>query len=453
MRIRLLILGMLLSVLVWAQPTTTDIQSTDLVSNGPTTINGNFHNVVNWLTKSNIAGLGLAAKYWGSGPPVSIVGNLPGDLYFDTTNNIEYFCAAAAGTAAPACSSVSAGNWTVTTIPIQVNGVAAGSQTLLNLAAGTNMTLTDNGSGTITFASSGSGGATSTSQLTDFTVAYNAGNLVVSCTGQCNVWLPGHGPTSFAGIFPITISGTGGTGSGTFYFGVDPTTGALRGGHNVTSFVVSGSNFTAVNGGVTSFDTLSSAAPGPVAELFTWPIISGAFAASGGVDVRPFLRSASQITAGTGTAVSYSQGVYTISNTASGGSGTFFGCNNGQVGTGTATGYSGNAICTNNSTPGVREFVVPVGCTAQNLYVRINSALSASGSYVFTLYDDGASPNNTLGSSTGLTVTFPASSAQWTIKNDLVDQYAVTAGHYLVMQTINNATVSGPNFDWGFICK
>jgi len=41
---------------------------------------------------------------------------------------------------------------------IQVNGTNAGSQSTLNLAAGSNMAITDGGSGTITFASSGGGG-------------------------------------------------------------------------------------------------------------------------------------------------------------------------------------------------------------------------------------------------------------------------------------------------------
>ena len=43
------------------------------------------------------------------------------------------------------------------TITLQTNGTNNGSQSILNLAAGSNMTLTDNGSGTVTFASTGGG--------------------------------------------------------------------------------------------------------------------------------------------------------------------------------------------------------------------------------------------------------------------------------------------------------
>ena len=42
-----------------------------------------------------------------------------------------------------------------TTLTLQTNGTNNGSQSLLNLVAGTNMTITDNGSGSITFASTG----------------------------------------------------------------------------------------------------------------------------------------------------------------------------------------------------------------------------------------------------------------------------------------------------------
>lgn len=55
----------------------------------------------------------LAQKFFGSGAPGSVAGNLPGDTYTDSVSHIEYYCAAAAGTGAPACTGVGAGNWTV----------------------------------------------------------------------------------------------------------------------------------------------------------------------------------------------------------------------------------------------------------------------------------------------------------------------------------------------------
>ena len=55
-----------------------------------------------------------------------------------------------------------------TPILFQVNGVTAGSQTTVNFAAGSNVTITDNGSGTLTFAATG-GSSGAFSSLTDGT--------------------------------------------------------------------------------------------------------------------------------------------------------------------------------------------------------------------------------------------------------------------------------------------
>lgn len=73
----------------------------------------------------------------------------------------------------------SGGTWTAISsggggggITLQTNGVANGSQTLLNLIAGTGMTITDNGSGGITFASTG-GGSSTPCTTTALSVQYN----------------------------------------------------------------------------------------------------------------------------------------------------------------------------------------------------------------------------------------------------------------------------------------
>jgi hypothetical protein len=50
-------------------------------------------------------------KFFGTSAPGSVTGNLPGDLFTDTTHNNEYICGAPSGTAAPACTSVTAGGW------------------------------------------------------------------------------------------------------------------------------------------------------------------------------------------------------------------------------------------------------------------------------------------------------------------------------------------------------
>src|SRR6185369_8892576 len=53
----------------------------------------------------------ICQKFFGSGAPGAVAGNLPGDLYSDTTNHNLYQCNAPAGTAAPACSVVGPGGW------------------------------------------------------------------------------------------------------------------------------------------------------------------------------------------------------------------------------------------------------------------------------------------------------------------------------------------------------
>jgi hypothetical protein len=54
-------------------------------------------------------------KLFGSGPPGYIAGNLPGDLYLDKKNHLEYVCGAPQETKGPACSAVAPGNWSLIT--------------------------------------------------------------------------------------------------------------------------------------------------------------------------------------------------------------------------------------------------------------------------------------------------------------------------------------------------
>ena len=61
----------------------------------------------------------LTQKYIGTAAPGSVAGNLPGDLFSDTTNHNDYWCDAPNGTAAPACTSVTTGGWTL------LNGVTS----------------------------------------------------------------------------------------------------------------------------------------------------------------------------------------------------------------------------------------------------------------------------------------------------------------------------------------
>ena len=55
----------------------------------------------------------MPQKFFGTAAPGSVSGNFPGDLFSDTTNHNVYQCNAASGTSAPACTSVTAGGWTL----------------------------------------------------------------------------------------------------------------------------------------------------------------------------------------------------------------------------------------------------------------------------------------------------------------------------------------------------
>jgi hypothetical protein len=66
----------------------------------------------------------IAQKFFVTAPPGSIAGNLPGDTVSDSTNHNDYWCNAPSGTAAPACTSVTTGGWTL------LNGGGGGSGTV-----------------------------------------------------------------------------------------------------------------------------------------------------------------------------------------------------------------------------------------------------------------------------------------------------------------------------------
>jgi hypothetical protein len=61
---------------------------------------------------NNTAGA-VPQQFFGTAAPGSVGGNLPGDLFSDTTNHNSYWCNAVAGTAAPACTSLTTGGWTL----------------------------------------------------------------------------------------------------------------------------------------------------------------------------------------------------------------------------------------------------------------------------------------------------------------------------------------------------
>jgi hypothetical protein len=81
----------------------------------------------------------VAQKFFGTAAPGSVATNLPGDLFTDTTGHNEYVCGAPAGTAAPACTSVTAGGW------LLINGGGSAPPTTANFLSGTSGVLTDSG--------------------------------------------------------------------------------------------------------------------------------------------------------------------------------------------------------------------------------------------------------------------------------------------------------------------
>ena len=87
-----------------AAGTVTNVATTSPITGGP-------------ITGSGTIGLDttkVAQKFFGTAAPGSVAGNLPGDLFTDTTGHKEYVCNAPFGTATPACTSVTAAGWLLT---------------------------------------------------------------------------------------------------------------------------------------------------------------------------------------------------------------------------------------------------------------------------------------------------------------------------------------------------
>jgi len=81
--------------------TVTQVNTTGPITGGPITGSGT---IALDTTK-------VAQKFFGTAAPGSVATNLPGDLFTDTTAHNEYVCNAPSGTAAPACTSVTAAGW------------------------------------------------------------------------------------------------------------------------------------------------------------------------------------------------------------------------------------------------------------------------------------------------------------------------------------------------------
>lgn len=92
-----------------------------------------------------------AQKFFGTAAPGSVAGNLPGDLFSDTTNHNDYWCNATAATAAPACTSVTSGGWALLNSGTVTSVIVAGTANQIT-ASGT-CTITSTGTCTLSLPS------------------------------------------------------------------------------------------------------------------------------------------------------------------------------------------------------------------------------------------------------------------------------------------------------------
>lgn len=101
-------------------------------------------------------------------------------------------------------------NWwaaTSTSLALQTNGTPNGSQDELNLVAGTNITITDGGTGSVTIASTGGGGGAPTMTSNSDGVCADYGNGYVEQFGLSAAAPTGVDRTSVVVTFPVPFAG------------------------------------------------------------------------------------------------------------------------------------------------------------------------------------------------------------------------------------------------------
>ncbi len=287
-------------------------------------------------------------------------------------------------------------------IELQTNGVDNGSQTLLNLTAGSNITLTDNGAGRVTIASSGGGGSvtdvTATSPITS-----SGGTTPNISTSMSTNKLIGRG-TAGTGVMQEITLGTNLSLSGT-------TLNATAGTGTVTSVTLATPNSTLSLGGTNPITTSGTInADINLSHANTWAAL------------QTFSTSTISITGGSNGYVLSTNGSGTLSWIAAGGGITGSGAS-GQV-----TYWSGTSSITGDNN-------IFWNSTTQEFGIQTSASPQAVGHFVSAL-------GQTAGTVSGLSSGTLTESLNTPVSDSVTAGAPLTVGSYSGLASFNYFTGS-----------
>lgn len=191
---------------------------------------------------NNTAGA-IAQQFFGTAAPGSVAGNLPGDFFSDTTNHNDYWCNAVSGTAAPACTSVISGGWTL----LNGGGTSAGG---FYATSSTSRSILGTGSVTWT---------------TQSGLAYATGVYATACSISAPTSCFYGIVTAYSGTTLTVNTTANSTGGGTGPFTDWQFTGALV--PQVFSLTTTGNGASSLTGGVLNIPFLTSGTSGATVGL------------------------------------------------------------------------------------------------------------------------------------------------------------------------------------------